>query len=72
MNGDPCAREDGNETTPHNIPDRPAVCKVTAMIGVQRAGVKGWNGARVDRGSLLKQVVDEEEKQHGDGQVKSA
>ena len=71
MSGDPCAREDVNETTPHNIPDRPAVCEVTAMIGVQRAGVKGWNGARVDRGSL-NQVVDEEEKQHGDGQVKGA
>ena len=71
MNGDPCAREDGKKTTPHYIPDRPAVCKVTAMIGVQRAGVKGWNGAPIDRGSL-NQVVDEEEKQHGDGQVKGA
>ena len=52
MDGDPCAREDGSKTTPHNIPDRPAVYEVTAMIGVQRAGVKGWNGARIDRGSL--------------------
>ena len=72
MNGDPCAWEDGDEATPHNIPDRPAVCEVTAMICVQWAGVKGWHGGGVDRGSLLKQVVDEEEKQHGDGQVKGA
>ena len=63
MDGDPCAWEDGNETTPHNIPDRLAVCEVTAMIGIQQAEVKGWNGAHVDRGSL-KQVVDKEEKQH--------
>ena len=35
IDGDPCARDDGNETTPHNIPDRPAVCEVTAMIRVQ-------------------------------------
>ena len=41
MNGDPCAREDGNKTTPHNIPDRPAVPEVGTTIGVQRAGVNG-------------------------------
>ena len=37
------------------------------MIGVLRAGVDGWNGGSVDRGSL-NQVVDEEEKQHYKGQ----
>ena len=41
MNSDPCAREDGNKTTPHNVPDRPAVRKVTAMIGAERAVVDG-------------------------------
>ena len=67
MDGNPCTQEDGNKTTPHNIPDRPAVCEVTAVIGIQRVGVKGWNGARIDRASL-KQVVDKEEKQHYEGQ----
>ena len=61
MDGDPCAWEDGDEATPHNIPDHPAVPQVGTMIGVQQVGVDGWYRAGVNRGSL-KQVVDEEEK----------
>ena len=67
MNGNPSARENCSKTTPHYIPDRPAVPEVGTTIGAKRAGVKRWNGARIDRGSL-KQVVDEEEKQHYKGQ----
>ena len=59
MNSDPSARKDGNKTTPHNVPDRPTMCGVRAMIHIQleRAVVDGWDGSGVNRGSL-KQVVD--------------
>ena len=40
--------------------------EVGTTSGVQRAGVDVWHGGGVDRGSL-KQVVDEEEKQHYKG-----
>ena len=37
---------------------------------MQQVGANVWNGASVNRGSL-KQVVDEEGNQHGNGQVKT-
>ena len=35
MDGNPSARKYGNETTPHYVPDRPAVPQVSTTIGVQ-------------------------------------
>ena len=35
-------------TTPHNIPDRPTMCEVRAMICLQRTAVDSWDVAGVD------------------------
>ena len=57
MNSDPGTWEDRDNTVPKNIPDRPTMRELSAMISRQRVFVDGLDGAGVDRGSL-NQIVD--------------
>ena len=67
VNSDPSTQKYGSETAPHDVPDGPATRKVGAMICVQRAPVDRWYRVRVNK-YPLKQVIDQQEKQHCDGE----
>ena len=56
MNSDPGAGEYCDNS--HNVPDRPTMCEVRAMVCLQQTAVDSWDVAGVDW------VVDKEEKQH--------
>ena len=71
MDSDPCAREYGYKATPNDIPNSPTMREVGTTIWIQREFVEGWDVVGVDRlGGPLNQVVDEDERQHREGQVK--
>ena len=59
VNGHPGAREDCNQTTPYDVPNRSATREVIAAISRQRAVFDSWDGASVN-GETLKQVIEKE------------
>ena len=68
MNSDPSAQKDCHKTTPYNIPNCTAMREVGTTVSRQRV-VDGRDGAGVDI-CALNQVVDENEEQHSERQVR--
>ena len=47
VNSDPSTRKDGDRTVSPNVPDRPTMCKIGAMIYRQRAVVETMEGTEL-------------------------
>ena len=61
MNSDPGTRKDRDKTTPNNVPNRPAMRDIRAVVSRQRAVTNGLDGTPINKGSV-NQVVDKDEK----------